>query len=87
MQNISFKKLKAYSEYSLIIYDALVLADIGIHYYNWDLEKCKNEILDNYGITIDAQQYNQLLYTPCAFELLYRGLQQIMDLKEKPRKH
>lgn len=85
IQNISFKKLKAYSEYSLIIYDALVLADIGIHYYNWDLEKCKNEILDNYGITIDAQQYNQLLYTPCAFEPYYTGYEQIMNLKEKAK--
>ena len=33
LKGIKPKQLKAYSEYMLVIYDALVLADIGIHYY------------------------------------------------------
>lgn len=82
LKGIKPKQLKAYSEYMLVIYDALVLADIGIHYYNWDQEKCQKEIEENYGITIDEKQYNQLLYTPCAFEPYYTGYEQIMDLKE-----
>lgn len=83
LKGIKPKQLKAYSEYMLVIYDALVLADIGIHYYNWDQEKCQKEIEENYGITIDEKQYNQLLYTPCAFEPYYTGYEQIMDLKER----
>lgn len=83
LKGIKPKQLKAYSEYMLVIYDALVLADIGIHYYNWDQEKCQKEIEENYGITIDEKQYKQLLYTPCAFEPYYTGYEQIMDLKER----
>lgn len=85
LKGIKPKQLKAYSEYMLVIYDALVLADIGIHYYNWDQEKCQKEIEENYGITIDEKQYNQLLYTPCAFETYYTGYEQIMDLKERAK--
>lgn len=85
LKGIKPKQLKAYSEYMLVIYDALVLADIGIHYYNWDQETCKKEIEENYGITIDEKQYNQLLYTPCAFEPYYTGYEQIMDLKERAK--
>lgn len=85
LKGIKPKQLKAYSEYMLVIYDALVLADIGIHYYNWDQEKCQKEIEENYGITIDEKQYNQLLYTPCAFEPYYTGYEQIMDLKERAK--
>lgn len=85
LKSIKPKQLKAYSEYMLVIYDALVLADIGIHYYNWDQEKCQKEIEENYGITIDEKQYNQLLYTPCAFEPYYTGYEQIMDLKERAK--
>lgn len=85
LKGIKPKQLKAYSEYMLVIYDALVLADIGIHYYNWDQEKCQKEIEENYGITIDEKQYNQLLYTPCAFEPYYAGYEQIMDLKERAK--
>ncbi len=85
LKGIKPKQLKAYSEYMLVIYDALVLADIGIHYYNWDQEKCQKEIEENYGITIDEKQYKQLLYTPCAFEPYYTGYEQIMDLKERAK--
>lgn len=85
LKGIKPKQLKAYSEYMLVIYDALVLADIGIHYYNWDQEKCQKEIEENYGITIDEKQYNQLLYTPCAFEPYYTGYEQIIDLKERAK--
>lgn len=85
LKGIKPKQLKAYSEYMLVIYDALVLADVGIHYYNWDQETCKKEIEENYGITIDEKQYNQLLYTPCAFEPYYTGYEQIMDLKERAK--
>ncbi|MDB7991191.1 DUF885 domain-containing protein [Faecalicoccus pleomorphus] len=85
LKGIKPKQLKAYSEYMLVIYDALVLADIGIHYYNWDQEKCQKEIEENYGITIDEKQYNQLLYTPCAFEPYHTGYEQIMDLKERAK--
>lgn len=85
LKGIKPKQLKAYSEYMLVIYDALVLADIGIHYYNWNQEKCQKEIEENYGITIDEKQYNQLLYTPCAFEPYYTGYEQIMDLKERAK--
>lgn len=85
LKGIKPKQLKAYSEYMLVIYDALVLADIGIHYYNWNQETCKKEIEENYGITIDEKQYNQLLYTPCAFEPYYTGYEQIMDLKERAK--
>ena len=85
LKGIKPKQLKAYSEYMLVIYDALVMADIGIHYYNWDQEKCQKEIEENYGITIDEKQYNQLLYTPCAFEPYYTGYEQIMDLKERAK--
>lgn len=85
LKGIKPKQLKAYSEYMLVIYDALVMADIGIHYYNWDQEKCQKEIEENYGITIDEKQYKQLLYTPCAFEPYYTGYEQIMDLKERAK--
>ncbi|MDB7985798.1 DUF885 domain-containing protein [Faecalicoccus pleomorphus] len=85
LKGIKPKQLKAYSEYMLVIYNALVLADIGIHYYNWDQEKCQKEIEENYGITIDEKQYNQLLYTPCAFEPYHTGYEQIMDLKERAK--
>lgn len=85
LKGIKPKQLKAYSEYMLVIYDALVLADIGIHYYNWDQEKCQKEIEENYGIMIDEKQYKQLLYTPCAFEPYYTGYEQIMDLKERAK--
>lgn len=85
IKGIKPKVLKAFSEYTLSIYDALVLADIGIHYYNWDLETCQNKMKD-YGIEMDQLQYDQLLYTPCAFEPYYTGYEQIMDLKEKAKK-
>lgn len=70
------RTLKFYSEYMLSIYDALILADIGIHYENWDYATCAAQ-METYGLTMTQEQYDQLLYTPCAFQPYYVGYEEI----------
>ena len=70
------RMLKFYSEYMLSIYDALILADIGIHYENWDSATCAAQ-MEAYGLSMTQEQYDQLLYTPCAFEPYYVGYEEI----------
>ena len=60
----------------LSIYDALILADIGIHYENWDYATCAAQ-MKTYGLTMTQEQYDQLLYTPCAFQPYYVGYEEI----------
>ncbi len=82
LKDIPQKTLKAYSSYSMFLYDALILADIGIHYYGWDIDTC-NENMEMYGINLIQEQYDQLLYDACIFEPYYVGAYEFFTLQKK----
>lgn len=84
LKGFNSKDLKAYTEYMKYLNTLTVLADIGIHYENWDLETCQ-ENMEEYGLPVTQELYDQLVYSPCAFEPYYVGYEEIMTMKDKAK--
>ena len=80
--------LAAWRENELASYCVMIQADIGIHYYGWDLEKFQS-FLEERGFVMETEdarlQYQQLQANPCAFEPYYVGYHEIAALKEEAR--
>lgn len=82
LQDVDPNMLEALNEQNLILYCAIMLEDIGIHYDGWSLEEAA-EFGEAAGIVMDEESYKQLQANPCAFEPYYYGYMQILKMKEK----
>lgn len=89
LKDVDSAFLSAYKDNELAAYNAIIAADIGIHYEGWSLQKF-TEYLTSKGIVLDdanaKSQYNQLQANPCAFEPYYVGYEEINAMKEKAQK-
>ena len=89
LNDIDSNHLALYKANEMIIYAILVLSDIGINYYGYDLEEFK-EFITQAGLQLTDEgyevQYEQLRDDPGAFIPYYAGYKQIVDLKEEAQK-
>lgn len=85
LDGISKALLEAFKENMLVSYDAIIVADIGIHYEGWSLDEFKS-YLRGKGLALDddafQQQYLQLQANPAAFEAYYVGYHEIDMMKQ-----
>lgn len=85
LKGLNVNDLKAYTEYMQYVNTLVILLDIGIHYEGWDIQTSQ-EKMEEYGLPIDQALYDQLLYSPCAFEPYYVGFEEIMSMKDTVKK-
>lgn len=79
--------LSLYKENEIISYCAILLSDIGIHYYGWSFDEYK-EYMSEMGFEVSDEdslkaQYNQLQANPAAFVPYYIGYLEFEQIREE----